>query len=77
MQREARGRPVSELGPLAGRTLRICFCQPWDGAENSGGTACTSGKCDDHDRVHRAREGNSVENVRIVTGEWRDGGCGG
>jgi hypothetical protein len=26
---------VGLLGPLAGQTLRICFCQPYDGAGNS------------------------------------------
>ncbi|KAF2116390.1 hypothetical protein BDV96DRAFT_51413 [Lophiotrema nucula] len=49
------------IGPLAGWTLRVCFCQPFDGAGEAD-TACLGpGAGEDHRRPH-----SRVENVRVV-----------
>jgi hypothetical protein len=39
------GRDVGVLGPLAGHILRICFCQPYDGAGKTTHTGATSNTC--------------------------------
>ncbi|ORY13054.1 hypothetical protein BCR34DRAFT_586775 [Clohesyomyces aquaticus] len=60
----------SELvGPAVGFSLRVCFCQPWDGTGGSGHTVggkCLGDKCDEpvHAGMDAAVEG--VENVRVV-----------
>ncbi|KAF2471857.1 uncharacterized protein BDR25DRAFT_354361 [Lindgomyces ingoldianus] len=68
----ARGSSVSELGPAVGFSLRVCFCQPWDGAGEAG-RGCLGDHADDGDSdVDRVQE--MVENARVVDRERKVGG---
>lgn len=63
------------FGPLVGHILRVCFCQPdlvdegADGDARAYSKKGTGDRCveHNHDMLHTAR-GDSVQNVRIVTG---------
>jgi hypothetical protein len=63
------------FGPLAGHILRVCFCQPdlVDKRADGAARACSKKGTEDrrvehdHDVLHTAR-GDSVQNVRVVTG---------
>jgi hypothetical protein len=51
------------LGPLAGHALRICFCQPYDGAGKSTRVAdasCTRRRVSDMHDVHHNKEGTDL-----------------
>ncbi|KAF2178357.1 hypothetical protein K469DRAFT_336707 [Zopfia rhizophila CBS 207.26] len=54
-------------GPTIGRTLRICFCQPWDGAGGRG-SGCSGDQSSDNAQEVQ----DEVENVRVVKRERRD-----
>ena len=63
-------RDIGVLGPLAGHTLRICFCQPFDGAGKSTHTAATENTCigkSDHTRNMQSR--SKKESPRTDTKE--------
>ncbi|KAF2264666.1 hypothetical protein CC78DRAFT_224260 [Lojkania enalia] len=50
------------LGPVTGWTLRVCFCQPFDGV--GADTDCLGHDCD----VHEQGTHEPLENVRVVSG---------
>ncbi|CAN9158448.1 unnamed protein product [Alternaria alternata] len=63
-------RDIGVLGPLAGHTLHICFCQPFDGAGKSTHTAATENTCigkSDHTRNMQSR--SKKESPRTDTKE--------
>ncbi|KAF2248006.1 hypothetical protein BU26DRAFT_519790 [Trematosphaeria pertusa] len=70
-------RSPSRIGPIAGHALRVCFCQPYDGAgKPSAEVGCSGGRpgqCHDEAYAREAREEDSPI-ARIVTGgEERQG----
>lgn len=86
VEEKARMRPTSrehahsKLGPLAGHTMRICFCQPYDGVGRLKHEGATDAPCirkfrsasDGLDQARRAGERDSgtqdceLPNARVV-----------
>ncbi|KAF2678307.1 hypothetical protein K458DRAFT_423250 [Lentithecium fluviatile CBS 122367] len=69
-KRPPHQRSESGIGRAAGQAMRVCFCQPYDGAgQRTVVPGCGGGgQCHDEASTRRTRD-TETPNVRIVTGE--------
>ncbi|KAF1936143.1 hypothetical protein EJ02DRAFT_101262 [Clathrospora elynae] len=80
VSKKSNGKDVGLLGPLTGHALRICFCQPYDGAgKQTADTLCMSRPAGTstpkrQSHVKEVDADTVLPNARVVSGNYRNEG---